>query len=213
MRAGRRSVRDVRRRSLGQNFLLQRRAEQFVEDSAVETGDLVVEIGAGQGAVTSALVQAGARVIAVEVDPVWARHLRRLAQGAFQVVEADFLAVRLPCSEPFRVVGSIPYGITTKVLHHLFDDPATPLWRADLIVQYEVARKRSACPPDTLVSVAWAPWWEHRLGPRIPANQFRPVPRVDSGVLVVTRRDPPVLPASMARGYARFVRDNWPFPT
>jgi 23S rRNA (adenine-N6)-dimethyltransferase len=83
--------------------------------------------------------------------------------------------------------------------------------RADVIVQWEVARKRSTVPASTLRSTAWAPWWEFRLGRRIPAAEFRPVPRVDGGVLVITRRDPPVLPRSMANRYQAFVRANWPF--
>jgi 23S rRNA (adenine-N6)-dimethyltransferase len=127
------------------------------------------------------------------------------------VVEADFLAFRLPAT-PFRVVGSLPYASTTDILRRLLDDPSLPLERADLIVQWEVARKRAADPPDTLLSTVWAQWWEFRLGERIPAHAFRPVPRVDGGTLVVTRRERPLLPAALARDYERFVRERWPFP-
>jgi 23S rRNA (adenine-N6)-dimethyltransferase len=83
--------------------------------------------------------------------------------------------------------------------------------RADVIVQWEVAVKRAAVPPATLVSTAWAPWWEMHLARRIPAAMFRPVPRVDAGLLVITRRHPPLLPAEMARPYAEFVQREWPF--
>ncbi len=127
-----------------------------------------------------------------------------------QVVEADFLSLPLP-SHPFRVIGSLPFGRTTDILRCLLDDPCVPLERADLVVQWEVARKRSVVPPSTLRSTMWAPWWQFRLGRRIPAKEFRPVPRVDAGVLVVARRDPPLLPPAMAGSYARFVRGHWPF--
>jgi len=109
------------------------------------------------------------------------------------------------------VVGSLPFARTTDVLSRLLGDPRVPLERADVIVQWEVARKRAAAPPSTLLSTAWAPWWEFRLGPRIPAEAFRPVPQVDAGVLVVTRRRPSLLPPAMARAYAGFVRRQWPF--
>lgn len=212
MPANRRTDRDERRRRLGQNFLRPELAERFVADAGVAAGDFVVEIGAGAGAITAALARRGAEVLAVEVDPVWARRARRSLPSAARVhvVGADFLELPLP-ARPFRVVACLPFGNTTAILSRLLDEPARRMWRADLIVQWEVARKRSAVPASTLRSVVWAPWWEFRLGRRIAAAEFRPVPRVDAGVLVVTRRDPPLLPPAMAARYERFVRANWPF--
>jgi 23S rRNA (adenine-N6)-dimethyltransferase len=212
--AGRRTPRDERRRRLGQNFLQPTAAERFISDAGVRPGELVVDIGAGSGGLSRELLRRGVRVIAVEADPVWAQRLGELAaregDGRLHVVNSDFLAWRLP-DRPYRVVACLPFGATTAILHRLFDDPAQPLMRADLIVQWEVARKRSAAPPDTLVSTTWAPWWEFRLGRRIPAVDFRPVPRVDGGVLVASRRRPPLLPTSMAAPFADFVRAGWPF--
>lgn len=153
--------------------------------------------------------------MAVELDPVWAarlrQHVERTAPGCVRVVEADFRGFPLP-TRPFRVIGSLPFGQSTDILRHLLDDPTGSLERADVVVQWDVARKRAALPPATLLSTAWAPWWEFRLGRRIPAAEFRPVPQVDAGVLVVTRRHRPLLPAGMARAYAGFVRAHWPFP-
>jgi 23S rRNA (adenine-N6)-dimethyltransferase len=153
-------------------------------------------------------------VMAVELDPVWADRLRRLVRRArhtcVEVFEGDFRSLRLP-TRPFRVVGSIPFGGTTDILRHLLDEPRVPLKRADLIVQWEVARKRVASPPNTLLSTIWAPWWEFRLGRRIPAREFRPVPRVEAAVLIITPRQWPLLPPAMARSYGDFVRTHWPF--
>jgi 23S rRNA (adenine-N6)-dimethyltransferase len=200
-----------RRRRLGQNFLSPGLAEQLVAEADFRPGQLVVEIGAGAGAVTAALGRRALEVVAVEIDPVWAERLRvRFERGLVRVLHADFLSVPLP-ARPFRVVGSLPFGRTTDILCRLFDDPRVPLERADLIVQWDVARKRAAVPPTTLRSTAWAPWWEFRLGRRIPAAAFRPVPRVDAAVLVATRRDRPLLPAAMAPRYVDFVRQHWPF--
>ena len=206
--------RDEQRRRLGQNFLRPELADRFVDDAGVTAGDFVVEIGAGAGAITAALARRGAEVIAVEIDPVWAERLRStIGRGhdrRVRVVAADFLSWSLP-ARPFRVVACLPFGRTTAILSRLLGDPAGRLTRADVIVQWEVARKRSAVPASTLRSTAWAPWWEFRLGHRIPAAEFRPVPRVDGGVLVVTRRDPLLLPPAMAAQYGAFVRAHWPF--
>jgi 23S rRNA (adenine-N6)-dimethyltransferase len=212
--AGRRTARDERRARLGQNFLRPELADRFVESAGVTAGELVVEIGAGSGAITAALARRGAEVLAVELDPVWADRLRRstgrASRDRVRIIAGDFLAVPLP-RRPFRVVACVPFGRTTAILSRLLDDPERRMQRADVIVQWEVARKRSAVPASTLRSTAWAPWWEFRLGRRIPAADFRPVPRVDGGVLVVTRRDPPLLPPEMSARYQAFVRANWPF--
>jgi len=178
------------------------------------TGLAPGEVCAGPGALTIALARRAVDVVAVEVDPVWAQRLRglvrRVAPARVRVVKADILSLPLP-ARPFRVMGSLPFGQTTNILHRLLDDPSVPLERADVIVQWEVARKRTAVPPSTMLSTAWAPWWEFRLGPRIPATEFRPIPRVDAGVLIITRRSRPLLPVAMAGRYADFVRAHWPF--
>lgn len=212
MSAHRRTPRDRRRRRLGQNFLDAATADRLVAAANFNAGELVIDIGAGLGAITFALARRGLHVIAVEPDPDWSRRLRQRAGGNLdiRIVERDFLSVALP-NEPFRVAGSLPFGRTTDILRRLLDDSETGLQRADIVVQWEVARKRAAMPPSTLLSTVWAPWWEMRLVRRIPAWEFRPVPRVDAGLLTIIRREPPLLPLAMARAYAQFVRRQWPF--
>jgi 23S rRNA (adenine-N6)-dimethyltransferase len=119
------------------------------------------------------------------------------------VVEADVLAMRLP-GEPFQVVANIPFGITTKILRRLLDD-AGAMTRADVIVQAEVARKRGAGGRGTLLNACWEPWFDFGTGARIPATAFRPRPRVDTAVLIVTRRDDPLLDPAARRDYTAFV--------
>jgi 23S rRNA (adenine-N6)-dimethyltransferase len=210
--ADKRTRRDERRRSLGQNFLRPDLAASLVAGAAFVAGDRVVEIGAGRGALTYALARRGVRVEALEKDPRWAASLRRGVSERglhdVSVVCCDALDYRAP-RRPFRLVGSLPFGSTTAILRHFLDDPESALVRADLIVQWEVARKRAVMPPSTLLSATWAPWWVFDMGRRIPAAAFRPVPSVDAAVLRVTRRDPPILPLRMAGPYATFVRRQW----
>jgi 23S rRNA (adenine-N6)-dimethyltransferase len=205
------TARDERRRRLGQNFLLPDVAESFVALGSFAPGEVVVEIGAGRGACTDALVRRGVEVVAIERDPHWAAVLRR-DQTNVRVVEADALTQRLDLlagGRPYRVLGSLPFSMTTALLRHLFDHPERAPWRADLVVQWEVARKRAAAPPTTLLSTTWAPWWTFEVVRRMPARSFRPVPTVDAAVLRVVRRAPAILPEGMAAGFAEFVRREW----
>lgn len=212
MSARRRTARDLRRRRLGQNFLKPAVADHFVDQAHFQQDDLVVEIGAGLGTITHALAQRRVTLLALEVDAVWQRELRKKFKknSGVKIIARDFFDFALP-AKPFRVTGSLPFGRTTDILRRLLDDPASALTRADIIVQWDVAKKRGQSPPTTLLSTSWAPWWDVQFSGRIPARDFRPVPKVDAGILTITRRDPPLLPPAMAATYADFVRKQWPF--
>ena len=204
--AGKRPRHGARRRAYSQNFLADPAvAERIVRAAGVRRGELVVEIGAGGGMLTRALARTGARVLAIEIDDVWASRLReRLSRFPnVEVVHGDARDVPLP-GEPVRVVANLPFGATTDLLRRLLDDPASTLTRADVLLQWEVARKRAG-RPGTLVSAAWSPWWRFRLGQRIPNAAFRPRPAVDAGVLVVERRAVSLLPPAQRDDFAAFV--------
>ena len=104
MSAERRTARDDRRRRLGQNFLRPDAADRLVAGTDVRPGQLIVEPGAGTGAIALALARRGAEVVAVELDPVWAHRLGELAQsigpGRVRVIQGDFLGP--------AAVGSVP---------------------------------------------------------------------------------------------------------
>lgn len=199
--------RAVRQRVYSQNFLVDRRSiEALVGGSGVRPGDLVVDVGAGNGLITQALARRGARVVAIERDPALVRRLRdRFGPGSgVTVVAGDVLATPLP-REPFAVVANIPFGITTKILRRLLGDAAGRLRRADVIVQAEVARKRGTRGRGTLLNATWEPWYEFGAGARVPRTAFRPQPRVDGAVLIAVRREPPLLEPSLRRAYEAFV--------
>lgn len=209
-----RTERDARRRELGQNFLVDRHViERFVRSLDLRAGDVVVELGAGTGALTLPLLGAGVEVWAVERDPVWSKRLRQImetrgAHGTSRVIEADLRRLRLPPA-PFRVVANPPFGLTTEILTRLLDAPDRGPDRIDLIVQLEVAVKHSRRPPASLRTAAWAPWWEFHLGPTIDRGAFRPRPRVDAAALTIVRRNPPVLPTWLAPRLRELLRPTW----
>src|SRR4029453_7054916 len=97
------------------------------------------------------------------------------------VVEGDAAAVALP-REPFRVVANLPFAGATSIMRHLLDDPRVPLLRADVVVEWPVALKRSLPWPSTLNDVVWGSWYSTSLARRLPRSAFEPPPSVDTGV-------------------------------
>ena len=168
-----------------------------------------MEIGAGRGALTAALAERARAVIAIEVDPRFARDLRSMFAGdpAVRIVEGDARSWPLP-REPFRAFGNVPFAITTDLLRRLLDDEACAMTRADLIVQRETARKRVADPPRTVLSLSWGPWWTFAIERYLPARSFRPPPRVDASLLVIRRRERPLLSQRERPVYRRMVRSS-----
>jgi len=193
-----RTQRDERRRALGQNLLACDRAiSALLGAIPLDPGrDTVLDAGAGRGALTARLARRAARVVAVERDPDWARALGSRVAGLANVVvvAGDALAVPLPAA-PFKVVSSPAFGIGTALLRRLLVE-GHGMEAAALLLQLEAARRLAG---GGRFAATWAPWYDLSLVGRVPAQAFRPVPRVDAGILRVTPRRPGLLsPAAFA---------------
>jgi 23S rRNA (adenine-N6)-dimethyltransferase len=163
----------------------------------------VLDLGAGRGALTRALADAGAHVRAVELDPAALRQLGERFGGdpRVEVVEGDATEVRLP-DEPFAVVANLPFAAGTAILRRLLSDPRVQLTGLDAIVEWGLAAKRTAVWPSTVLGCTWGAWYELSLARRVPRTCFAPPPSVDAAVLRATRRLEPLVPPPQAGAYA-----------
>lgn len=159
-------------------------ANQLVAEAAIAPGALVLDVGAGMGALTGPLLAGGARVIAVEAHPDRARDLRRRFGDAIVVVQTDARDLRLP-RRPYHVVANPPFGLTTALLRRLLQ-PGSRLLSAHLVLQDQAARRWAG---ETAPGARrWGRSFETSAGIRVPRSAFRPPPAVDARVLVIRRR-------------------------
>jgi 23S rRNA (adenine-N6)-dimethyltransferase len=182
-------------------------ADELVRDAGIPPGALVLDLGAGGGALTRALADAGARVRAVELDPVALRQLeaRFGDDPRVDVVEGDLTLLPLP-DEPFAVVANLPFSAGTAILRRLLGDPRLPLSQLDTIVEWGLAAKRTAVWPSTLLGCSWGAWHELSIARRVPRACFAPPPSVDAAVLRARRRQEPLVPREEACAYEAVLR-------
>jgi 16S rRNA (adenine1518-N6/adenine1519-N6)-dimethyltransferase len=184
-------------KKLGQNFVVDANTvRRIVRAAGVEPGDEVLEVGPGLGSLTLGLLEAGARVTAVEIDKRLAARLpvtaAELAPDApLTVVTEDALKVETLPVAPKRLVANLPYNVSVPVLLHLLER-LDSLESALVMVQAEVGQ-RLAAPPGSKVygspSVKAAWYGEWAAAGMVSRQVFWPVPNVDS-ILVSFRRRP-----------------------
>ena len=195
------------KRSLGQNFLVDPNLQRKIAAAVgAAPGEPVLEIGPGEGALTDHLAAYGATVTAVELDDELAAALaaRYEHDPRVTVVHGDILSVDLPALTAdwsrTRVVGNIPYNITTPILFRLLQRP----YPADIVltVQAEVAARIMARPGPRIygaLSVGVGVHARASMVCKVPRRAFRPVPRVESVALRITPLSPPRLTVEEAQ--------------
>ncbi len=190
-------------KTLGQNFVIDpNTVRRIVRVAEVGPSDVVLEVGPGLGSLTLALLLAAARVVAVEIDPRLAAALPGTVAAQaperadrLDVVCADALRVAaadLP-AEPTALVANLPYNVAVPVLLHALETFPS-LARALVMVQAEVAERLAATPGSRVYGVpsVKARWYAEvsRAG-SVGAAVFWPAPRVESGLVLLRRREPP----------------------
>ncbi len=196
------------RRRFGQHFLHDPAAiERIVAALSPGPGDCLVEIGPGRGALTRALLQSPCRSLdAIEIDRDLAALLRAAFAGErrFALHEADalrfdFMALARERGR-LRVVGNLPYNISTPLLFHLLRS-APALIDLHVMLQREVIERMAAAPGDAAygrLTVMLAPWVDVQRLFDVGPGAFQPPPRVWSAVARVSVRSSPAFPVSPA---------------
>jgi 23S rRNA (adenine-N6)-dimethyltransferase len=204
---GRHTERDQRRRELSQNYLRSpEAARQFLAAVKLPPDGLCLEVGAGEGILTTRLAAMTAEVIAYEIDEHLASRLksRVASRPNVRVVLGDFLGARPP-SRAFHVVGNAPFSLTSPIIDWCLRAPR--LTEATLITQLEYARKRAGGYGRwSQLTVSTWPRFRWELRGTIPRTEFRPVPRVDAGILRIQRRAEPLISPARQAAYRRLVQ-------
>ena len=200
----------------GQHFLIQPATARAIAVSAGLTpDDVVVEIGAGLGALTLELAALASRVIAVEVDrgvfPLLEAELARAGADNVQAILTDALrldwqALAAQAGRPLKVVGNLPYVISSPLLFELV--ARRGLWDgATFMLQMELARRMKSGPGSKeygRLGVMLQVWLEVELGLKVGPNQFYPRPAVESQVVHLRPRTQPLITFADAQEETRF---------
>lgn len=193
------------RKSLGQNFLMDRSYQQRIVDAlGAQPDETVLEIGPGTGALTGHLAGTVRRLVAIEKDDRLAAALQQRFAGRADVeivnddaLEADIVALLGPPAEA-RIIGNIPYNITSPLIFRMLERQHRPR-RLVLMVQKEVADRIVSPPGDRqygALSVGVRTVADVQRLFVVPRGAFRPVPNVDSAVLRIDPFQPPPLTAA-----------------
>jgi 23S rRNA (adenine-N6)-dimethyltransferase len=190
------------RHEFGQNFLHDRGVIDAILQTVARTDGPIVEVGAGDGALTLPLQKLGRPLTAIEIDARRAARLGKRTAPPTRVVDADFLHYRLPRT-PHIIVGNLPFHLTTAMLRRILHGPG---WTdAVLLVQWEVARRRAAVGGATMMTAQWWPWFEFAVVRKVSADSFRPRPSVDGGLMTIRRSDDPLVDAADRHRYQAMV--------
>lgn len=187
-------------KALGQNFLVDPNTiRRIVRLAGVGPGDRVVEVGAGLGTLTAALASKAERVVAIEFDRALLAPLEEALRefGNVEIVRADAMDVDFPQllrGGPYRLISNLPYNLATPLLARLLED-VPEIDDFVVTIQREVGERLVSQPGSKAygsVSVLVSYFCEGKILGRVPPTVFWPKPKVESVLVGLKRRPPPV---------------------
>ncbi len=182
----------IAKKSLGQNFLhAPHVAGMMIHAAQIKAGDMVLETGPGKGALTSALLEAGAQVIAVEkdirsVDFLREKYSAELKDGKIKLIPGDILDFDPIKDMPddYVIAANIPYYITGEFLRKFLESEHQPK-KMVLMLQKEVAKRIAADKKESILSISVKAYGKPHYVETVEARHFRPIPKVDSAVVLI----------------------------
>lgn len=198
-----------RRSEYSQHFLRSGAlASQLVDLVHLSAADLVIEVGPGTGMLTDRLAERAGAVRAIEIDMRLAALLQERYAGhpSISIIHGDFLRHEIPPGA--RVVANLPYAITADAVRRVTTSEAAD---AHLIVQREAAIRFAGSPwgPESATSLLLKPWWHAEIVRGLRRTDFSPPPSVDSVMLWLARREPPLVHGADRKHYEAFVGTAW----
>jgi len=180
----------------GQHLMHNKRLlHEIVNQAKISSGDLVLDLGAGKGALTSYLSMKAKKVLAVEYDRKFVGILQQkfIDSQNVKVIHQDILQIHLP-NEPFSVVSNIPYAITTPIMKMLLNKPLSGFQRGVIVMEKGAAKRFTSNFVKDPYIIAWKMWFDIRYDKDISRKNFSPPPRVDSAMITINRKVKPLVP-------------------
>ena len=199
--------------SLGQNFLVDENILQKILAAAeLKSSDLVVEIGAGLGILTSSLAEKVSRVVALEFDrKIFPTLVRNLSDRENVSLQNSDVRHFTPPTENFKLVANIPYYLTSPILRKFFLENSPPEISV-LLVQKEVAQKICEREKLSVLALEVRIFAEPEIVAIVPRTSFLPPPKVESAVLKISRKKTPAIPPADIPAFFEIVRAGFRAP-
>ena len=207
------------KKSLGQNFLIDRRIVSRILTAADLTHtDTVLEVGPGRGILTRPLAERAASLTAIEIDDNLAVALTTdfASQPHVRIVHADAREVDIPSlvpqDAPYKLIANLPYYAAQPIIRRFLEAQHKPTLMV-VMVQREVARNMTASPGDmSLLSVATQLYGKPRIIASVPPRAFRPAPKVTSAIVRIDVFPGPAIPLDSIDAFFTLVRAGFSAP-
>jgi len=205
-------VRKSKRKILGQHFLINRDVlQRIVKVIDPQPEDVIIEIGAGKGALTFCLAKTEAKIFAIEKDQTLIPYLKKQAFPNLTVLKEDALRVKfgdLLQGKKGKIVGNLPYSISSPLLFKVLEENEF-VTSCVFLLQKEVAQRVCGVPGTKKyapLSILFQNDFHTHLHFRVPASSFSPPPRVESALLSLIKRPQPLSMIPHREGFTKFLK-------